>query len=226
MKEITVTGRDGKQSHLDSVYVRGNMIRFMVVPDMLQQAPMFKRVGPNAMKGRGIGAARGRATIMRGMYPLWLTHQLRPGAAVHPLVHQQFAGDQNVDSNMKIPSYASTVMASPDSSVLASFCRFRMRSISGTLKICETSFSVRASRVRTANSTGVRKKKTSSRTFVALHRRRVHRLAQHTRGETERILHRHVVFIILLQQTGGRAVVHADAYGLPTRVVPGRVRLV
>ncbi|KAI3627324.1 small nuclear ribonucleoprotein Sm D3 [Malassezia furfur] len=65
MKEITVTGRDGKQSHLDSVYVRGNMIRFMVVPDMLQQAPMFKRVGPNAMKGRGIGAARGRATIMR-----------------------------------------------------------------------------------------------------------------------------------------------------------------
>lgn len=27
---------------------------------------MFKRVGPNAMKGRGIGSARGRATIMRG----------------------------------------------------------------------------------------------------------------------------------------------------------------
>lgn len=25
----------------------------------------FKRVGPNAMKGRGIGTARGRATIMR-----------------------------------------------------------------------------------------------------------------------------------------------------------------
>ena len=26
----------------------------------------FKRVGPNAMRGRGIGTARGRATIMRG----------------------------------------------------------------------------------------------------------------------------------------------------------------
>ncbi|RXK42024.1 hypothetical protein M231_00745 [Tremella mesenterica] len=25
----------------------------------------FKRVGPNAMRGRGIGAARGRATIQR-----------------------------------------------------------------------------------------------------------------------------------------------------------------
>lgn len=26
----------------------------------------FKRIGPNAMRGRGIGAARGRATIQRG----------------------------------------------------------------------------------------------------------------------------------------------------------------
>lgn len=66
LKEVILTQRDGKQSHLDSVYIRGSMIRFIVVPDMLQQAPMFKRVGPNAMKGRGIGAARGRATIMRG----------------------------------------------------------------------------------------------------------------------------------------------------------------
>lgn len=80
MKEITVTARDGKQSHLDSVYVRGNMIRFMVVPDMLQQAPMFKRVGPNAMKGRGIGSARGRATIMRGT-SLAYTAQTRRGRA-------------------------------------------------------------------------------------------------------------------------------------------------
>jgi hypothetical protein len=64
------------------------MIRFFIVPDMLQNAPMygihllsvcedrltpilgtrFKRVGPNAMKGRGIGTARGRATIMRGEF--------------------------------------------------------------------------------------------------------------------------------------------------------------
>lgn len=66
MKEITVTARDGKQSKLETVYIRGSMIRFIVVPDMLEQAPMFKRVGPNAMKGRGIGSARGRATIMRG----------------------------------------------------------------------------------------------------------------------------------------------------------------
>ncbi|CAD6891875.1 unnamed protein product [Tilletia controversa] len=65
MKEVQATARDGKQSQMDSVYIRGSMIRFIIVPDMLQQAPMFKRVGPNAMKGRGIGSARGRATIMR-----------------------------------------------------------------------------------------------------------------------------------------------------------------
>lgn len=67
------------------------MVRFFIVPDMLQNAPMsvpsrllttrqsvfartdyrlrwhrFKRTGVNAMRGRGIGTARGRATIMRG----------------------------------------------------------------------------------------------------------------------------------------------------------------
>ncbi|KAF7428637.1 small nuclear ribonucleoprotein Sm D3 [Pleurotus ostreatus] len=65
LKDITVTGRDGRVSQLDQVYIRGSMVRFFIVPDMLQNAPMFKRVGPNAMKGRGIGTARGRATIMR-----------------------------------------------------------------------------------------------------------------------------------------------------------------
>ncbi|KAG6891476.1 hypothetical protein C0992_006207 [Termitomyces sp. T32_za158] len=60
-----VTGRDGRVSQLDQVYIRGSMVRFFIVPDMLQNAPMFKRVGPNAMRGRGIGTARGRATIMR-----------------------------------------------------------------------------------------------------------------------------------------------------------------
>lgn len=86
LKDITVTGRDGRVSQLDQVYIRGSMVRFFIVPDMLQNAPMqvaclilasqtthragcrFKRVGPNAMRGRGIGTARGRATIMRGTF--------------------------------------------------------------------------------------------------------------------------------------------------------------
>ncbi|GMK54048.1 hypothetical protein CspeluHIS016_0106340 [Cutaneotrichosporon spelunceum] len=65
MRDITVTARDGRVSQLEQVYIRGSMVRFIIVPDLLANAPMFKRVGPNAMRGRGIGAARGRATIQR-----------------------------------------------------------------------------------------------------------------------------------------------------------------
>ena len=40
LKDITVTARDGRVSQLDQVYIRGSMIRFFIVPDMLQNAPM------------------------------------------------------------------------------------------------------------------------------------------------------------------------------------------
>ncbi|KAF8829182.1 hypothetical protein HHX47_DHR3000996 [Lentinula edodes] len=68
MRDATVTGRDGRVSQLDQVYIRGSMIRFFIVPDMLKNAPMFRRSGPNGLKGKGIGTARGRATIMRGQH--------------------------------------------------------------------------------------------------------------------------------------------------------------
>jgi small nuclear ribonucleoprotein D3 len=41
LKDITVTGRDGRVSQLEQVYIRGSMIRFFIVPDMLQNAPMY-----------------------------------------------------------------------------------------------------------------------------------------------------------------------------------------
>lgn len=66
MKEITVTTRDGRVSQLDQVYIRGSSVRFFIVPDMLKNAPMFKRVSPSAMKGRGIGLGRGTA-LVRGI---------------------------------------------------------------------------------------------------------------------------------------------------------------
>ncbi|KAJ3073708.1 small nuclear ribonucleoprotein Sm D3 [Rhizoclosmatium sp. JEL0117] len=65
LKNITVTQRDGKTSVLDQVFVRGSQVRFFVVPDMLKNAPMFKRIGPGATKGRGIGLGRGKATVAR-----------------------------------------------------------------------------------------------------------------------------------------------------------------
>jgi len=65
LKDITVTARDGKITHLDQVYVRGSNIRFFIVPDMLKNAPMFKKIGTEAAKGRGVGMGRGRATVAR-----------------------------------------------------------------------------------------------------------------------------------------------------------------
>lgn len=65
LQEITVTARDGRVSQLDQVYIRGSSVRFFIVPDMLKNAPMFKQVGPGALKGRGIGLGRGRATVAR-----------------------------------------------------------------------------------------------------------------------------------------------------------------
>ena len=36
MKDITVTARDGRVSHLDQIYIRGSHVRFFIVPDMLR----------------------------------------------------------------------------------------------------------------------------------------------------------------------------------------------
>ncbi|CEH17878.1 Small nuclear ribonucleoprotein Sm D3 [Ceraceosorus bombacis] len=66
MAEVTATARDGKQSKLQTCYLRGSLIRFVVVPDLLRAAPFLARgMGPNAMRGKGVGAARGRAVLLR-----------------------------------------------------------------------------------------------------------------------------------------------------------------
>ncbi|PMB73124.1 Small nuclear ribonucleoprotein Sm D3 [Beauveria bassiana] len=62
LKDITVTARDGRVSHLDQVYIRGSHVRFFIVPDMLRNAPMFRS---SNLRGRGVGMARGRATVSR-----------------------------------------------------------------------------------------------------------------------------------------------------------------
>ncbi|CAG7722763.1 unnamed protein product [Allacma fusca] len=64
MAQVVVTYRDGRTNNLELVFIRGSKIRFMILPDMLKNAPMFKRIGG---KGAGIGAgARGKAAMMRG----------------------------------------------------------------------------------------------------------------------------------------------------------------
>lgn len=60
MANITVTYRDGRVAQLENVYIRGSKIRFLILPDMLKNAPMFKKV-----QGKGGGAGRGKSAILR-----------------------------------------------------------------------------------------------------------------------------------------------------------------
>jgi len=61
MANITVTYRDGRVAQLENVYIRGSKIRFFVLPDMLKNAPMFKK-----LQGKTGGAgSRGKSAILR-----------------------------------------------------------------------------------------------------------------------------------------------------------------
>ena len=60
MGNITVTYRDGRTAQLEQVYIRGSKIRFIILPDMLKNAPMFKNI-----KGAKSAQGRGKTTIIR-----------------------------------------------------------------------------------------------------------------------------------------------------------------
>merc|ERR1712227_478027 len=59
---VTMTAKDGRTSKLEQVAIRGSQIRFLILPDMLKNAPMFKKQlgGPSGTgRGRGVSAGRG-----------------------------------------------------------------------------------------------------------------------------------------------------------------------
>jgi small nuclear ribonucleoprotein D3 len=39
-----MTARDGRVSKLEQVFLRGGQIKFIVLPDLLKNAPIFKKV--------------------------------------------------------------------------------------------------------------------------------------------------------------------------------------
>jgi small nuclear ribonucleoprotein D3 len=67
-----MTSRDGRISRLENVYLRGGNIKFIVLPELLKSAPLFKKVQTMRTKkvgdmdlnggrgGRGGGEGRGR----------------------------------------------------------------------------------------------------------------------------------------------------------------------
>jgi small nuclear ribonucleoprotein D3 len=60
MSDITLTSRDGRVSQLQNVFIRGSKVRFIILPDMLKNAPMFKK-----QRDKGSSAGRGKSAILR-----------------------------------------------------------------------------------------------------------------------------------------------------------------
>ncbi|KAH9608645.1 hypothetical protein KSS87_012826 [Heliosperma pusillum] len=66
LENITFTAKDGKVSQLEHIFIRGSRVRFMIIPDMLKNAPMFKRLDARIKgKSTSLGVGRGRAVAMR-----------------------------------------------------------------------------------------------------------------------------------------------------------------
>merc|ERR1719204_2183420 len=56
-----MTARDGKVSQLEQIFIRGSKIRFVILPDMLKNAPMFKKM--LTQKSSGVG--RGKSALLK-----------------------------------------------------------------------------------------------------------------------------------------------------------------
>ncbi|CAM9576798.1 unnamed protein product, partial [Scytosiphon promiscuus] len=59
MTGVTMTGRDGRVSKLEQVYLRGSHIKLVVLPDVLKNAPVFKPVQKMKKKDEEAGGGRG-----------------------------------------------------------------------------------------------------------------------------------------------------------------------
>lgn len=54
-----MTGRDGRVSKLEQVYLRGSHVKLVVLPDILKNAPVFKPVQKMKKKEEETGGNRG-----------------------------------------------------------------------------------------------------------------------------------------------------------------------
>eukprot|EP01115_Flamella_aegyptia_P008833 TRINITY_DN36993_c0_g1_i1.p1 TRINITY_DN36993_c0_g1~~TRINITY_DN36993_c0_g1_i1.p1 ORF type:complete len:116 (-),score=27.53 TRINITY_DN36993_c0_g1_i1:167-514(-) len=67
MKNITLTYKDGRKTKLEYAFIRGSKIRWIIVPDMLKNAPMFTKNVKGIQRGIGRGRGmRGRGRGFRG----------------------------------------------------------------------------------------------------------------------------------------------------------------
>merc|ERR1712146_364062 len=62
LKNVLMTAKDGHQTQIEHIFIRGSHIRFLTVPDMLKHAPMFKRIDPK-YKNKGFGVGHSSLTV-------------------------------------------------------------------------------------------------------------------------------------------------------------------
>jgi small nuclear ribonucleoprotein D3 len=65
MQNCTVTDKEGKVAKMQHTYLRGSKIRLIILPDMMRNAPMFRRFDPkNKQRHVGIGMGTIREGIL------------------------------------------------------------------------------------------------------------------------------------------------------------------
>lgn len=52
---MTMTGRDGRVLKMENVFLRGGHVKFIVLPELLKSAPIFKKV--QTMKAKKVEAS-------------------------------------------------------------------------------------------------------------------------------------------------------------------------
>eukprot|EP01134_Creolimax_fragrantissima_P006961 CFRG6961T1 len=65
MQSITVTARNGQVSKMEYAYLRGSKVRYFIIPDMLKNAPFFKRTKGDIASGK-TAILRAQASSGRG----------------------------------------------------------------------------------------------------------------------------------------------------------------
>ncbi|PRP81322.1 hypothetical protein PROFUN_04557 [Planoprotostelium fungivorum] len=58
LANVQYTSRDGRLTELEHAFIRGSKVRFMILPDMLKNAAMFKRADPKTGKNKALGLGR------------------------------------------------------------------------------------------------------------------------------------------------------------------------
>jgi len=66
LSDVTHTARNGKVRKLEQVYLRGSHLKFIVLPEILKHAPVFKKVQGMKKKESSKTAGRGRGGAFRG----------------------------------------------------------------------------------------------------------------------------------------------------------------